>query len=343
MTPEPTTSGDGTANDGAGHAGAAGERRLRRGPPRWLQGLVATVVSVVVVAAAWFFFVRGDEPDLVRGLGPANPSPFDSRGAVTPGPDEATMSDDGQLAVIAAGQVTLAVEGKLRPVTKPGTNVVDVAWFKGADVLLVAEGPTPTGGVSVLELDGTVRGTIPLDPSIGFGSGHGMSVAPGNKRAAVTAVERPALAPTDQRHLAEIDLESGKVRNLTEPGVDAYGPSYVDRGTVLFTYGGDAVLLSTTTGKQQLVRAKARAVGVIRGEWLVTVDAAGQVLARHVGEEGALGRSVELGHLPPQSTPVSVDPAGGRIVVNTPARLTTGEPLFGLVAIEIRPTPSGSG
>lgn len=321
------------------------ERGLRRGPPRWLQALVATVVSVVVVAAVWVFFVRGDDPEVVRGLGPAHPSPFDSRGEVTAGPDKAAMSDDGQLAVIQAGQVTLAVEGQLHPVTKSGTNVVDVAWFNSADVLLVAEGPTPTGGVALVELDGTVRGTIPLDPSIGFGTGNGMSVAPGNKRAVVTAVERPALAQTDQRRLAEIDLETGKVRHLTDPGIDAYGPTYVDREKVLFTYGGDAVLLSTATGDRQVVRPKARAAGVIRGEWLVTVDGDDRVFARHIDERGTLGRSVELGQLPPQSSPVTVDPAGGRIVVATAVQPTEsgGEALFELVAVEIRRTPSSAG
>jgi hypothetical protein len=320
------------------------ERGLRRGPPRWLQALVATLVSALVVGAIWFLFVRGDGPDRVRGLGPATPDPFDGSGRVAAGPDRAELSEDGQLAVLDAGQVTLAVGGELRGVTRPGTNVVDVAWFNGADVLLVAEGPAPTGGLSVLEIDGDVRGTIPLDPVVGFGSGHGISVGPGNKRAAVTVVERPPLAPADQRHIAEVDLETGKVRDLTPPGgVEEHGPTYVDGDTLFFTAGDDAVLQSIASGEQQVVKGQARAVGVIGGEWLVTVDGGRTVAARHVDDRGTLGRSVTLGTLPPGTSPVTVDPAGGRIVVAGSELDAGGNAVTQLRVVPIRRTPPGAG
>jgi hypothetical protein len=315
-------------------------------PPHWLQALVATGVTVLVVAAVWFLFVRGDGSDPVRGLGPAGPDPFDRSGGVVPGPDKAVFSVDGaRLAVLDAGQVTLAVDGQLQPVTKPGTNVVDVAWFQGADVLLVAEGPAPTGGLAVVEaLTGKVRGTIPLQPVVGFGTGNSMSVAPGNRRAVVTAVDRPALAPADQRHLAEVDLATGKVRDLTSPGgVDELGPTYVDADHILCTVGGDATLLSVGTGKQQLVKAKARALGVIRGEWLATLDGDGVVAARHVDETGTLGRTVTLGTLPDGTDAVTVDPAGGRLVVAGTELQADGSAVTRLRVVRIRPVPSSPG
>lgn len=319
------------------------EHGVRRGPPRWLQGLVATLVSVVVIAAVWFVFVRGDDaPEAVRGLGSAAPDPFDSRGIILAGTDKAEFSETGRLMVIEAGQVTLAVGGELRGVTRPGTNVVDAAWFNGSEVMLVAEGPTPTGGISVIELDGTVRGTIPLEPSVGFGNGLGMSVAPGNRKAIVTVVERPTLAPADEWHLAEVDLETGKVRDITPPGdVNEFGPTYVDSQRVLYTERDKAMLLDLGTGEKKLVRDKARAVGVINGEWLVTVDAA-QISARRLDDDGTLGRPLVLGDAPTASV-VAVDPAGGRVVLTGVAIPPGATEPTGLGVMSIRPVPSSSG
>jgi hypothetical protein len=269
----------------------------------------AVAVVVAVFVAAWFLFAR-TEGDDVGGLGAAGPAPFDGTGSLPPGPSRAVYSPTGaRLAVLQAGRVDMAVGGAFRRVTRANGNVVDVAWFGNSSTLLVAEGPASTGGLAVVDIDGTVRGSVPLDGAHAFGTGHGMSVAPGGKRAALTAVTRPALTG-EQRHVVEVDLESGAVRDVTTVGgPDEYGPRYLDDGTLVYSTADD------------------RVVGVYRGADAIRVRGGRLVTAR--------GR--DLGGLPPAVTVVDVAPEGDRAVVV--ARDEEGQPRLR----EIRLDAGGSG
>ena len=65
--------------------------------------------------------------------------------------------------------------------------------------------------LAVVDVDGTVRGSIGLQDAVEFGSGHGSAIAPGGKRAVMTAVVRPPLEP-QRRFLVDVDLETGILR-----------------------------------------------------------------------------------------------------------------------------------
>lgn len=218
---------------------------------------MAVAVTVTVVVAVWFVFGRdagvttpGD------GLSPVAAPMFAEDGGLPAGPSRAVYSPTGtRLAVLNAGRVFVAVEGRLEPVTAEGGNVVDVAWFGNGTTLLVIEGPAATGQVAVVDIDGTVRGVIPLSEPVSPGSGHGMAVAPGGRSAVVTAVDRPPLA-AEQRHLVTIDLETGRVSDRTAPGgEDEYGPVFTPEGDVVYSTADATVAGVTDVGDVVLLRS----------------------------------------------------------------------------------------
>lgn len=303
--------------------------------------IVGVAVAALVMAAVWFFLVRTEGPSPIAGLAPAGSRAFAADGALPPGPSRAVYAaDGGRLAVLDRGQLAVASQGQLVGITPATGNVVDAAWFRSSDTLLVAEGPIPTGGLSVVQIDGKVRGTIALQPSIGFGHGYGMAIAPGNKRAIATAIERPALSPADERHLVEIDLTTGAVRDVTPSGGDnEEGPHFVDESTVFATSGQDAVLIDIATGQQRVVALQARAVGVIGGEWLVYAEGDGKVVRAR--SRGALGSPpVDLATLPPGSSAVDVNPLGGRLVAAVTEVQPDGASVPRLREVTIRPVPA---
>ena len=138
--------------------------RLRR-------NLLFAVVAAVVVGAAYFFVTRDATGDAgVTGLAPVGGNLF-AEGDEIPGAGRGLLSPDGSnLAVLTPDGLGIVDGNDIRPITEPGSKVVDIAWFGNGGTLLVAEGPVPTGLLAVVDADGEVRGSIPLAPSVGFGT-----------------------------------------------------------------------------------------------------------------------------------------------------------------------------
>ena len=237
--------------------------RLRR-------NLLFAFVAAAVIAATFLYVTRdGASPTRVEGLAPLGGNLF-ADGDDIAGAGRGLLSPDGSnLAVITPDGLGIVDGNEIRPVTERGTKVVDAAWFGNGGTLLVAEGPTPTGLLAVVDADGKVRGSVPLQPSVGFGTGHGMAVGPGARQAVVTAVDRPALGP-EQRRLVHVDLETGATRDLTTPGgPDEARPFFLDAERVAFVEttpgeggGVRTLVVSVEDGSVLDVAAGARVVGV---------------------------------------------------------------------------------
>ncbi len=275
--------------------------------------LVGVAAVVAVAVGAGLYLVLGpDDKGVVQGLAPAGDDPFGRTGFLD-GAVRGIYSPVGsRLAVISDDGLGLADQGQIRPITKVGSKVVDAAWFRNSTTLLVAEGPVPTGGLAVVDIDGTVRGTVALEPSVGFGSGHGMAVAGDGRSAVVTAVQRPVLGP-DERHLVVVDLLSGQTRNLTPPGgPNEAGPFYLDDGRVAFTeQNGDerprALVADLSNGDVTEVAPGTTVAGTINDE-VVLLDGRGRLFM-------ASNRSRVIGSVPAEASLTTVDPSGGAAVV----------------------------
>lgn len=282
-----------------------------RPPTRDRSSLVLSLaaLAVVVAAGAAVWVLRSDEPR-ITGLGPATPAPFPASGSLASGPHRAWYSADGaRLAVLTDGAVGTVSDGTVRLITKSGGNVVDAAWFAAGTALLVAEGPVPTGGLVVVETTGKVRGTIALDPAVGVGPGLGMTIAPGGKRAVVTAVDRPPFGEQTTR-LVSVDLTTGRTTDLVPGG---RGPHFVDAATIAFTRtrgaGSEAVVRDLGSGAEVVLGGGA-VVGVVgAGESIVVQSTRGLVSFDPRG--GA--RRVLSG--PPGGSVVAVHPSGAVAVV----------------------------
>lgn len=273
--------------------------------------LVGGAVAAMVLSLVYFFVAR-DEVNRVQGLAPAGDRPFGDADTLNGAIRGLFSSTGSRLAVLTDDGLGLAQQGQILPITRPGTNVVDAAWFGNAATLLVAEGPVPTGALVVVDLDGEVRGTVPLEPSVGFGGGYGLTVAPGNRQAVVTAVDRPALGP-EERRLAVVDLETGATRDLTPPGgPHEQRPFYLDRQRVAFTEVGAglpprAMLVDVTSGSVQEITPGASVVGVIDGEPVLQDERRRLFLAS--------APSRILATVPRGAAVSSIDPSGGLAVL----------------------------
>lgn len=261
-------------------------------PRGWSRGrrlavACAVVVVVVAVAAGAVVLTTDQQPAAVL---PDAASAFGDDGVLEPDLRWAAFSPSGRMVLVrtgagigiatgrdgSQGQGAGAAEGPVELVTPPGSRAVDAAWFPGETAILVAEGPISTGQLAVVELDGTVRGAIPISPSFAVGSGHGMAVSPDGRHAVVTATEREPVGGRRHLHLVYVDLERGEVTELTSAdGSDESGPVYLSEGRILFTETSAddlapsrAMVLDLDSGEVEAVSpagADARAVGVVSG------------------------------------------------------------------------------
>jgi hypothetical protein len=303
---------------------------------RLKRNVVMALVAVGVLAGAYLFATREGAPP-PRGLAPVGDDPFGS-GDTVPGPHRGVLSPDGtRLAVLSADGLGVVERNEIRPLTSEGANVVDVAWFGNGGTLLVAEGPVPTGGLVVMDIDGTVRGTVPLQPTVGFGGGRGMSVAPGGRAAVVTAIERPALGG-ERSHLVAVDLETGETKALTPPdGPDEERPFHLDAGRVAFVErpaeGGPGIartlVLDLATGRTEELATRAEVVGVSGDGTPVLLDEASRIrVADRV-----------LGTVPAGADLVSIDAPSGQAVVVEVVDAVDGSRTSRLRRIEVDPAP----
>jgi hypothetical protein len=302
------------------------------------RAVAALAVVAIVASLALVLVGGGGGTPPVRGLDPAGADAFGADGVVAGALRGIHDGAGTRLAVITADGLGVAEGGRIRAVTARGTRVVDAAWFANGSTLLVAEGPVPTGALAVVDLDGTVRGSIPLTPSVGFGDGHGMAIAPGRPVAVVTAAERPTLE-AEQLHLVVVALETGETRPLTEAGgPDELGPVFTDAGHVAFTERAAdgavrARLIDLETGAvtdiaegTSVAGAAGASVVVLRGRDLLRVDAPGRP-------------PVALGRLPAGSGLTSVDAAGGEAVVVETVTGPAGDRTTRLRRVEIDRSP----
>lgn len=189
--------------------------------------LVGTVIVALVFAAVAAVVLSGRTVSV--GVRPA-PAIFDEDGRIDLGTPPAAAAyspaTGSKLAVLTERGVALVEEGELRYVVN-SPSIAAFAWFPGETALLVIEGPTPTGGVVVVQTDGRVRGTIPLERS--FQVGPGMAVLADGKRAVMTELRRSPLGAPEPSKLVEVDLTTGSVTDRGE----GERPVVLDDGTVV--------------------------------------------------------------------------------------------------------------
>lgn len=301
--------------------------RLRR-------NVIFAVVAALVAGAAFLYVTReGSTGPRVKGLAPLGGNLF-ADGDVIAGAVRGLLSPDGsRLAVLTPDGLGVVVRNEIRPVTEAGSRVVDAAWFGNGGTLLVAEGPTPTGLLAVVDLDGTVRGSVPLEPSIGFGNGYGMAVAPGGRGAVVTAVDRPALG-SEQRRLVHVDLETGATRDLTPPGgPDEERPFFLDAERVAFTEttpgdggGVRSLIVSVSDGSVLDAAAGVRVVGATNE---------GSPVLERAGDLVVDGK--RIGEVPPGSSVSSIHAASGLAVLAESVTSTDGATVVRLRRLEVTP------
>lgn len=215
-----------------------------RGWSRTTRLAVAVVVVAVVVLVATVIVVRRTSdrrpstlPDAAAAFGgDATLARSVLSGAFSPSGRLVLVETTAGIGIATGEEERVDEDRDVRFLTPPGSRAVDAAWFPSETAVLMVEGPVPTGQLAVIELSGTVRGSIPLQSPFSVGSGHGMAVAPSGRHAVLTAEERDPVGGERHFHLMLVDLERGEVSTLTPPdGPDETRPVFLTEDEVAFT------------------------------------------------------------------------------------------------------------
>lgn len=310
----------------------------------------AGVAALVIGAVAYGYLSDGGARTPQARLVPPSGAAFGADAALAVGPNRGQFSPDGrQVAVLDRASVALATHGALKSFTPSGGRIVDFAWMPDSASVLVEEGPVPTGQVSVLRLDGTVKGTARLNPSIGFGSGHGMSVDSRGARAAVIAVDRDPIGGRERTDLAVIELATGAVTRFATADEDERTPFFVDDDTVaVFASAaggrGSVVLVDLVAKARRVVptREATALVGATTDGLLVIAEGASLVAV----EEDGTHRQRLLG-LAAGERAVASDPQARRMLVASdverPAVAGGTDTVTQLRAVDVAPRSANGG
>lgn len=286
--------------------------------------VAAAVLVLVILGAAYVVLFAPDPSPRAGGLAPAGPTFTDTKGLIQAGPYDAAFSPNGaRLAVLSSSGLYLSDEGKLEPIIETGgqaaSGIVDFAWFPGSKRILVAEGPSPTSRLNVIDLEGEVVAAATLSQPVTFAEGYGLTVDSTNTRAVAVHVTRDAVGGLRHLDLAVIDLTSGKVEIRETPDLDERDPTFVDDGSVLVTIdeGGEpgAFVLDLATGNRTPVGSGARvAAGVLTDSETPVVQTLAERPEVRAGDHvlGTLSEGANLVALHPTGTAgVERAPVGG--------------------------------
>ncbi len=285
--------------------------------------LRAVTIAVVVLVAFAYGFARLTDndnstvgaPRLGTGLSGLNISTA----------TKVRLSPDGsRLAVVEGGAVVVVGLHDAKIVTRAGQAVVDAAWMPDSRRVLLLEGPTPTGQVTVIDMAGKVVGVATLAPSVGFGDGAGAAVDNRGARAAVITVTRDAIGGQRHNDLAIIDLPTGAVRTYPTPSRDQARPLFIDDDLVAVSSIG-----STGPARLDFVDLATGAVDagrpVVDGPFVSTLR--GEAVVARLGANGATrllavdpqhGAERDLHVTKPHRRVVAVDIQLTRAIVRVP-------------------------
>jgi hypothetical protein len=309
--------------------------------------VLAAAILLVLLGVVLYVTRTTTRPVDVAG---GNAGPAFDKGRITDSSAErALFSPDGaQLAVITSGGVGIATAGAVHLITPDGSAVDDAAWMPDARSLLVIEGGAQVDRITVLDLNGAVRGVAHLDAPIEH-AGDGVAVDSRGVHAAVVTETRDAIGGVRHHDLALIDLTTGHVTALTRTAdVDEEWPVFVDDNTVAFarTAAGHTTVATIDTGGGGLRRVSppgetARPVARLRGGQLVYSSSVGDGAISVWALSGGGADRVRLGRLPRRAEVWSVDPAGDRAVASVALTRPDGERVSPLEAVTMRPPPAG--
>lgn len=310
-----------------------------------MRGKIAVAALIVaVLVATLIYVVRTTDHPVAIQVGGAATAAFDKKGAVAPGNDRALFSPDGsRLALLGLHGVGLAENGQYKAVTANGSNAVDGAWMPDSRSMLIAEGPALMERLSVLNLDGSVKGSVGLQIPFSAGAGSGMAVDSRGVRAVMVSELRDSIGGRRRLDLVLVDLLTGQVRKLTDtPDADEAWPLFADDNRVIFgrteAGGPSAVfeldLATLATRRLSPVDEEARPVGVIRSGLVYAGGNPGGGVTVWFQRTGAARQ--RLAGIPAGSIVWSVDPGATRVVASVVTITPAGERLSILRAVTLQ-------
>lgn len=275
------------------------------------RALALLTALALAVGGAIVWFGRPQGTTTIERTTRGAPEIFDSSDGVVGGAGRVAFNTTGtRLVTLGSEGVGVVEEGEIDIITPPQASIASVAWLSGTTDLAVVQAPV-ADRIAIINADGNETGFVPLNPTVEVGAGHGLAIDSGRRRAILGVERRPALEPM-QRYLVSIDLRSGAVTDLTEPGgPDEFDPFFLDDRTVLFTRVGDdgaseAVRRTLASGSEDVVATNARAVGSVGA---IPVFVSGQAVAAGAGDPQVLYRLLD------GESVGAVDPSGGRLAI----------------------------
>ncbi|HZN16051.1 MAG TPA: hypothetical protein VFB78_17420 [Acidimicrobiales bacterium] len=294
---------------------------MSRARSRLVIGLLLAVIAVAV--GVYVTSTTDTSPRIAIGGEAADA--FGPDGAIDAGVHRGIFSPDGSLvAAINANGVGVLRHGHVQLVTPAESAAVDAAWMPDSRSLLIAEGPATMQQLTVLTLDGAVKGVARLDEPFAVGFGFGLAVDRRGARAVAVREARDPIGGHRRHDLVLIELTSGHVSVLTDTeDADEEMPVFLDDDRLVYASatGTDVAVMERTLSSgqtRQISRASevAEPVGVVLGVQPVYATTADDgVVAVWVVLQS--GRRARIGKLAKWTNVWSVSPRGTAAIVSS--------------------------